>query len=66
MDHRQKIINYVQSLREKHHQIDRELNLCYNSYAPDHVVEDLKKRKLKIQDIIKTQTQKLHELKQNT
>ena len=56
----QKRENYIQSLAEKHREIENEIEQAYKGYAPDHVIEDLKKRKLKIRDTIVAETQKIN------
>lgn len=47
-----KLEGHIQSLEEKHKAIDEQIEQAYKYYAPDTVVEDLKKRKLKIKDEI--------------
>lgn len=47
-----KLEGHIQSLAEKHKDIDEQIEKAYRYYAPDSVVESLKKRKLKIKDEI--------------
>lgn len=56
---REKLIHHIESLREKHDELDRQITELYNHHTDDLKVEALKKKKLKLKDEIEQSSQKL-------
>jgi hypothetical protein len=56
---REKLIHHLESLREKHDELDKQINDLYNHHTDDFKVEDLKKKKLKIKDEMEQTSAKL-------
>jgi hypothetical protein len=56
---REKLIHHLESLREKHDELDRQIQELYNHHTDDMKVEALKKKKLKIKDDMEQTSQKL-------
>jgi uncharacterized protein len=56
---REKLIHHLESLREKHDDLDKQITELYEHHADDMKVESLKKKKLKIKDEIEQTSQKL-------
>ena len=56
---REKLIHHLESLREKHDDLDKEIQQLYEHHTDDFKVEALKKKKLKIKDEMEQTSQKL-------
>jgi hypothetical protein len=56
---REKLIHHLESLREKHDELDKEIQTLYEHHTDDMKVEALKKKKLKIKDEMEQTSQKL-------
>ena len=56
---REKLIHHLESLREKHDDLDHQIKELYEHHTDDFKVEDLKKKKLKIKDEMEQTSQKL-------
>lgn len=56
---REKLIHHLESMREKHDDLDRQITELYAHHTDDLKVEDLKKKKLKIKDDMEQTLQKL-------
>ena len=56
---REKLIHHLESLREKHDDLDAEIKQLYEHHTDDMKVEALKKKKLKIKDEMEQTSQKL-------
>ena len=59
---REKLIHHLESLREKHDDLDKEIHELYEHHTDDMKVEALKKKKLKIKDEMEQTSQKLKKL----
>lgn len=59
---REKLIHHLESLREKHDDLDREIKELYEHRTDDLKVEELKKKKLKIKDEMEQTNFKLNKL----
>jgi len=57
---REKLIHYVESLKEKHDELDKRINQLYLSRADDIQVEELKKQKLRLKDEIEKNNKKIN------
>ena len=60
---REKLIHHVESLREKHDELDRKIQEMYKHRADDLKVEALKKQKLKLLDDIEQTNRKISDIK---
>jgi uncharacterized protein len=56
---REKLIHHYESLREKHDNLDTEIQTLYEHHTDDLKVEALKKKKLKLKDEMEQTLQKL-------
>jgi hypothetical protein len=56
---REKLIHHLESLREKHDELDKQIQELYNHHTDDLKVEALKKKKLKFKDEMEQTSQKL-------
>jgi hypothetical protein len=56
---REKLIHHLESLREKHDDLDKEIQELYAHHTDDMKVEALKKKKLKIKDEMEQTSTKL-------
>ncbi len=56
---REKLIHHLESLREKHDELDKQIQELYNHHTDDLKVEALKKKKLKLKDEMEQTSQKL-------
>lgn len=56
---REKLIHHIESLREKHDELDRQIQELYEHHTDDLKVEALKKKKLKIKDEMEMNSRKL-------
>ena len=56
---REKLIHHLESLREKHDELDVQIKELYEHHTDDMKVEALKKKKLKIKDEMEQTSQKL-------
>jgi hypothetical protein len=56
---REKLIHHLESLREKHDDLDKEIKELYEHHTDDFKVEALKKKKLKIKDEMEQTSAKL-------
>ena len=59
---REKLIHHLESLREKHDDLDKEIQELYEHHTDDMKVEALKKKKLKIKDEMEQTSQKRKKL----
>jgi uncharacterized protein YdcH (DUF465 family) len=59
---RGKLIHHIESLKEKHDELDREITNLYNHHTDDLKVEALKKQKLKLKDEIAENEKRLSKL----
>ncbi len=59
-----KLVAHLQELYKKHRDLDDEIDLLYNKYAPDSTVNMLKTKKLWIKDEINLYENKLRALEQ--
>ncbi len=60
---REKLINHVEHLKEKHDELDKQIQLLYEHHTNDFKVEDLKKKKLKLRDEIEQTNRKINDIK---
>ena len=60
---REKLIHHIESLREKHDALDKEIQELYEHHTDDMKVEALKKKKLKIKDEMEQTSKKLGALR---
>ena len=56
---REKLIHHLESLREKHDDLDKKIEELYKHHTDDFKVEELKKKKLKIKDEMEQTSAKL-------
>lgn len=56
---REKLIHHIESLREKHDNLDKQIEDLYKHHTDDLKVEELKKKKLKLKDEIEQTSVKL-------
>ena len=56
---REKLIHHLESLREKHDDLDKQIQELYEHHTDDLKVEALKKKKLKLKDEMEQTSQKL-------
>ena len=56
---REKLIHHIESLREKHDLLDKQIQNLYEHHTDDLKVEKLKKEKLKLKDEIELTSKKL-------
>ncbi len=63
MTTREKLINHVEHLKEKHDELDKQIQELYNHHTDDFKVEDLKKKKLKLRDEIEQTNRKINDIK---
>lgn len=59
---REKLINHVEHLKEKHDSLDHQIKELYEHRADDLKVEELKKQKLKLRDEIEQTNRKIDRL----
>ena len=59
---REKMIHHIESLREKHDELDYKIKESYEHRLNDIQLEELKKKKLKIKDDIELSLNKLKKL----
>ena len=59
---REKLIHHLESLREKHDDLDKKIQELYEHHTDDFKVEDLKKKKLKIKDEIEQTNRKINNI----
>jgi hypothetical protein len=57
-----KLVGHLQELYKKHRELDDEIELLYNKFAPDSTVNMLKTKKLWIKDEINLYENKLRAL----
>ena len=57
-----KLIHHIETLKEKHDELDRRIEDLYTHRADDLKVETLKKQKLKLKDEIQLNETKLNRL----
>jgi len=57
-----KLIHHIESLKEKHDELDKKIEDLYAHHANDFQLENLKKQKLKIKDEIQLNQTKLNRL----
>jgi uncharacterized protein YdcH (DUF465 family) len=63
MTTREKLINHVEHLKEKHDELDKLITELYNHHTADNKVEELKKKKLKLKDEIEQTNRKINDIK---
>lgn len=56
------MIHHIESLRERHEELDVKISDLYQHHADDMKVEELKKKKLKLKDEIEQSLSKLNKL----
>ncbi len=61
---REKLIHHLESLREKHDELDSQITELYNHHTDDFKVEELKKKKLKLKDEIEQTSSRLKKFDQ--
>jgi hypothetical protein len=59
---REKLIHHMETLRERHDALDRQIKEMYEHHADDLKVEKLKKEKLKLKDEIEQTSKKFNKL----
>lgn len=60
---REKLIHHVEHLKEKHDELDKQIQNLYEHHTDDFKVESLKKQKLKLRDEIELTNKKINEIK---
>jgi hypothetical protein len=60
---REKLINHVEHLKEKHDELDKQIQELYEHHTADLKVEELKKKKLKLKDEIEQTNRKINDIK---
>ncbi len=60
---REKLIHHVEHLKEKHDDLDKQIQVLYEHHTNDFKVEDLKKKKLKLRDEIEQTNKKINAIK---
>ncbi len=61
---REKLIHHLESLREKHDELDNQITELYKHRTDDFKVEELKKKKLKLKDEIEQTSSRLKKFDQ--
>lgn len=61
---REKLIHHLESLREKHDDLDKQIRDMYGHHDSDLKVEEMKKKKLKLKDEMEQMRQKINKLDQ--
>ncbi len=56
---REKLIHHIETMRERHDDLDKQIKELYEHHANDLKVEELKKKKLKLKDEIEQTSSKL-------
>lgn len=56
---REKLIHHIETMRERHDELDKQIKELYEHHANDLKVEELKKKKLKLKDEIEQTSSKL-------
>ena len=59
---REKLIHHIETLRERHEELDQKIQELYSHHTDDFKVEDLKKKKLKIKDDIELSLTRLKKI----
>ena len=59
---REKLINHVEHLKEKHDKLDKQIKELYEHHTDDLTVEKLKKEKLKLKDEIEQTNRKIDKI----
>ena len=59
---REKMIHHIESLREKHDELDQQIQELYEHHTADLKVEELKKKKLKLKDEIEQTNRKIDKI----
>lgn len=61
---REKLIHHIETMRERHDDLDKQIKELYEHHANDLKVEELKKKKLKLKDEIEQTSTRLKKLDQ--
>ncbi len=56
---REKLIHHIETMRERHDELDKQIKELYEHHANDLKVEELKKKKLKLKHHIEQTSSKL-------
>lgn len=62
MTNAHKLIHHIETLKEKHDELDKQIEELYKHHTDDFKVEELKKKKLKLKDEIQLNQTKLNKL----
>ena len=61
---REKLIHHIETMRERHDELDKQIKELYEHHANDLKVEELKEKKLKLKDEIEQTSSKLKKIDQ--